>query len=178
MRWPRRRWRSALGVPLGADPAPGWRRREPVAGRLVTHRLRNGATLVDDSYNANPGSLAAAIDTLADSGGEAWLVLGDMRELGADEAALHAEAGARARGRRHRPPVRAGRAERRRRAGVRRRRQRALPSHAALADALRGAAARRRPRAGEGFARQRDGQDRDRAAAAGCRIAGETTDAA
>jgi UDP-N-acetylmuramoyl-tripeptide--D-alanyl-D-alanine ligase len=69
---------------------------EPVAGRLATRRLASGATLIDDSYNANPGSLAAAIETLAGSGAEAWLVLGDMRELGSDEAALHAEAGAQA----------------------------------------------------------------------------------
>ena len=69
---------------------------QPVAGRLVAHRLRNGAVLVDDSYNANPGSLDAAIDTLAASGANAWLVLGDMRELGGDEVALHAQAGARA----------------------------------------------------------------------------------
>lgn len=69
---------------------------EPVAGRLATRRLASGATLIDDSYNANPGSLSAAIETLAGSGAEAWLVLGDMRELGADEAALHAEAGAQA----------------------------------------------------------------------------------
>ena len=70
----------------------------PMPGR---HNVRNalaaaGAVLVDDSYNANPGSLDAAIDTLAASGDEAWLVLGDMRELGADEVALHAQAGARA----------------------------------------------------------------------------------
>ncbi len=74
---------------------------QPVAGRLISHRLRNGAVLVDDSYNANPGSLDAAIDTLAAAcasvdGANAWLVLGDMRELGADEVALHAQAGARA----------------------------------------------------------------------------------
>jgi UDP-N-acetylmuramoyl-tripeptide--D-alanyl-D-alanine ligase len=69
---------------------------EPVAGRLATRRLASGATLIDDSYNANPGSLAAAIETLAGSGAEAWLVLGDMREWGSDEAALHAEAGAQA----------------------------------------------------------------------------------
>ena len=68
-----------------------------VAGRLVTHRLANGAILIDDSYNANPGSLNAAIDTLASAGGESWLVLGDMRELGVDAEALHAEAGRRAR---------------------------------------------------------------------------------
>ena len=66
---------------------------QPVAGRLVAHALRSGAVLVDDSYNANPGSLAAAIDTLASSGDEAWLVLGDMRELGAGETVLHAQAG-------------------------------------------------------------------------------------
>jgi UDP-N-acetylmuramoyl-tripeptide--D-alanyl-D-alanine ligase len=70
---------------------------ERVAGRLVTHALRCGVAVIDDSYNANPGSLAAAIDTLAEGGGEAWLVLGDMRELGAGEVALHAEAGVRAR---------------------------------------------------------------------------------
>ena len=70
---------------------------QPVAGRQVAHRLRNGAVLVDDSYNANPGSLAAAIDALAAAPEEGWLVLGDMRELGADAEALHAQAGIRAR---------------------------------------------------------------------------------
>ncbi len=53
--------------------------------------------LVDDSYNANPGSLAAAIDALAAAPEEGWLVLGDMRELGPDAEALHAQAGIRAR---------------------------------------------------------------------------------
>ncbi len=66
---------------------------QPVAGRQVSHRLRSGAVLIDDSYNANPGSLDAAIETLASSGEEAWLVLGDMRELGADELSLHLQAG-------------------------------------------------------------------------------------
>ena len=91
---------AAMATAVGAGPAQiraGLEAVEGVAGRLAAHCLRRGATLVDDSYNANPGSLAAAIDTLADGGGEAWLVLGDMRELGADEVALHAEAGARAR---------------------------------------------------------------------------------
>src|SRR5690606_12120329 len=72
---------------------------QPVAGRLVSHRLAGGATLVDDSYNANPGSLNAAIDLLAQGSSkerEGWLVLGDMRELGEDARALHAEAGRRA----------------------------------------------------------------------------------
>ena len=50
--------------------------------------------LIDDSYNANPGSLNAAIETLAAAPGERWLVLGDMRELGVDAERLHAEVGA------------------------------------------------------------------------------------
>ncbi len=83
---------SLHAVVRGLEQAPN------VAGRLIAHRLGNGAVLVDDSYNANPGSLAAAIATLAVSAAEAnWLVLGDMRELGPGAADLHAEAGCRAR---------------------------------------------------------------------------------
>ncbi len=83
---------SLQQVGAGLDAA------QPVAGRLASHRLRSGAVLVDDSYNANPGSLDAAIEALAASasahGGDAtWLVLGDMRELGADERAMHFRAG-------------------------------------------------------------------------------------
>jgi len=87
---------ASMALAVGASVAQvraGLEAVQPVAGRLVAHALRSGAVLVDDSYNANPGSLAAAIDTLASSGDEAWLVLGDMRELGAGEAALHAQAG-------------------------------------------------------------------------------------
>ena len=90
---------AGIGHALGMDVsaiAIGLSAAQPVKGRQLTHLLHSGAVLVDDSYNANPGSLAAAIDTLASSGGEAWLVLGDMRELGADEVALHAQAGAQA----------------------------------------------------------------------------------
>jgi UDP-N-acetylmuramoyl-tripeptide--D-alanyl-D-alanine ligase len=87
----------AAGASLDAVVA-GLARAPKVGGRLVAHRLANGAVLVDDSYNANPGSLAAAIATLAASGAaQTWLVLGDMRELGPDAPALHAEAGRRAR---------------------------------------------------------------------------------
>ncbi len=87
---------AAMALAVGASleqVRAGLEAVQPVAGRLVAHALRSGAVLVDDSYNANPGSLAAAIDTLANSVNEAWLVLGDMRELGADEIALHARAG-------------------------------------------------------------------------------------
>ena len=91
---------AAIGHALGMGVtaiAAGLDAARPVQGRLLAHALPEGVTLVDDSYNANPGSVAAAIDTLAAAGGEAWLVLGDMRELGADEVALHAQAGAQAR---------------------------------------------------------------------------------
>ena len=92
----------ALGAGASFDAVvTGLEAARPVAGRLVRHVLGNGATLIDDSYNANPGSLNAAIDLLSTSTqtegqGDAWLVLGDMRELGADAQALHAEAGRRA----------------------------------------------------------------------------------
>jgi len=68
-----------------------------VAGRLRRLVAVGGWTVIDDSYNANPGSMAAAIDTLLLAGGERWLVLGDMAELGADARALHAGIGERAR---------------------------------------------------------------------------------
>ena len=87
---------AAMAIAVGASleqVRAGLEAVQPVAGRLVAHALRSGAVLVDDSYNANPGSLAAGIDTLANSGDEGWLVLGDMRELGADEVALHVQAG-------------------------------------------------------------------------------------
>ena len=91
----------ALGAGAGLDAIrAGLEAAQAVAGRMVSHRLGNGAVLIDDSYNANPGSLHAAIETLAaasaTAGDQAWLVLGDMRELGDDAEALHFEAGRRA----------------------------------------------------------------------------------
>ncbi|WP_199098727.1 UDP-N-acetylmuramoyl-tripeptide--D-alanyl-D-alanine ligase [Dyella sp. ASV21] len=85
----------ALDVPLdtiveGLEQVPG------VAGRLQFERMSGGWTLIDDSYNANPGSVGAAIDTLALASGERWLVLGDMAELGDNASALHAGIGERA----------------------------------------------------------------------------------
>ena len=83
----------ALDVPLdvirrGLETAPA------VKGRLVRHAMPGGWTLIDDSYNANPASTAAAIATLVQEPAEAWLVLGDMRELGAQARELHAQIGA------------------------------------------------------------------------------------
>jgi len=86
----------ALDVPL-ATIRHGLETAAPVSGRLIRHAMPQGWTLIDDSYNANPGSTAAAIATLASEPGEAWLVLGDMRELGADAPKLHADTGALAR---------------------------------------------------------------------------------
>jgi UDP-N-acetylmuramoyl-tripeptide--D-alanyl-D-alanine ligase len=71
-----------------------------VAGRLQFKRTQGGAWLFDDSYNANPSSVRAAIEVLAELDGSKWLVLGDMAELGDFAKSSHAEIGefARARG--------------------------------------------------------------------------------
>jgi UDP-N-acetylmuramoyl-tripeptide--D-alanyl-D-alanine ligase len=86
----------ALDVPLDTIVA-GLEHASGVAGRLRRQTMSSGWTLIDDSYNANPSSMAAAIDTLLLADGERWLVLGDMAELGADAQALHAGIGKRAR---------------------------------------------------------------------------------
>jgi UDP-N-acetylmuramoyl-tripeptide--D-alanyl-D-alanine ligase len=69
----------------------------PVTGRFTIHRLPNAITVIDDTYNANPGSLQAALEALTMADGETWLVLGDMGELGPGTLELHREAGQRAR---------------------------------------------------------------------------------
>ncbi|HKE47697.1 MAG TPA: UDP-N-acetylmuramoyl-tripeptide--D-alanyl-D-alanine ligase [Rhodanobacteraceae bacterium] len=83
----------ALDVPLATIRA-GLEAAPAVAGRLVRRKHASGAILIDDSYNANPGSFAAAIATLAAEFGETVLVMGDMAELGADAERLHAHIGA------------------------------------------------------------------------------------
>lgn len=82
----------AVGVAPGAI-ASGLNHLTPVPGRLNFDYLPSGATLIDDTYNANPGSVKAAINTLVCVTGKHILVLGDMGELGDDEASLHADVG-------------------------------------------------------------------------------------
>jgi UDP-N-acetylmuramoyl-tripeptide--D-alanyl-D-alanine ligase len=86
----------AAGCPLEAI-VRGLAAFAPVKGRSQLRRLqRDGrdVTLVDDTYNANPDSVRAAIDVLAALPGPRWLVLGDMGEVGAHGPAFHNEVGA------------------------------------------------------------------------------------
>jgi UDP-N-acetylmuramoyl-tripeptide--D-alanyl-D-alanine ligase len=64
----------------------------PVAGRMSRHIGFNDAQIIDDSYNANPGSVRAAIDVLAQKS-QGILVLGDLGELGPEAPQLHTELG-------------------------------------------------------------------------------------
>lgn len=82
----------ALDVPLDEIRA-GLETVKPVPGRLSLVRSKAGWTVIDDTYNANPASLYAALQVLANQGGEPWLVLGDMKELGTNSRKMHAELG-------------------------------------------------------------------------------------
>lgn len=83
----------AAGVGIDAI-VDGLARASAVDGRQRRIDLADGMTLIDDSYNANPASLAAAIASLGGQSAPRILVLGDMRELGVQAEALHREAGA------------------------------------------------------------------------------------
>ncbi|MDR7298151.1 UDP-N-acetylmuramoyl-tripeptide--D-alanyl-D-alanine ligase [Pelomonas aquatica] len=83
----------ASGAPLTAI-AQGLEAFRAVKGRSELKTDARGRTLVDDSYNANPDSVRAAIDVLAGMPGDGWLVLGDMGEVGNDGPAFHREVGA------------------------------------------------------------------------------------
>ncbi|PRC95208.1 UDP-N-acetylmuramoyl-tripeptide--D-alanyl-D-alanine ligase [Solimicrobium silvestre] len=66
---------------------------KPVSGRLQKKQAHNSAVVIDDTYNANPDSVRAAIDVLAQATGQKILVLGDMGEVGVDGPAYHDEIG-------------------------------------------------------------------------------------
>lgn len=82
----------ATGIELSAIKA-GLENCKPAQGRLQLHQLANGVKVIDDTYNANPFSLSAAVSTLAGFYGKKILVLGDMKELGSEEKTLHHDAG-------------------------------------------------------------------------------------
>ena len=87
---------SAIGVPLSCVVS-GLDAFRAVRGRLTVHEGTLGVRVIDDSYNANPDSVRAAIDVLVRAGGERWLVLGDMGEIGTQGPAFHREIGGYAR---------------------------------------------------------------------------------
>jgi UDP-N-acetylmuramoyl-tripeptide--D-alanyl-D-alanine ligase len=76
---------SAEHIKLGLDTFA------PVSGRLQKKAALNGAVVIDDSYNANPDSVRAAIDVLAKAAAPRVLVLGDMGEVGAQGREFHEE---------------------------------------------------------------------------------------
>ena len=86
----------ALNIPL-EKIVVGLERFRGVEGRLQRKKALHGASLIDDTYNANPDSMRAAIMVLAQARGKHILVLGDMGELGKDAANYHAEIGTEAR---------------------------------------------------------------------------------
>ena len=87
---------TGIGVSLPAIKQ-GLEKVKPVKGRLELKTGINNSRIIDDTYNANPVSLSAAIKVLNTFSGKRWLVLGDMGELGTESESLHTLAGEKAR---------------------------------------------------------------------------------
>ena len=83
----------AAGIPVDAI-VRGLEAFAPVGGRLQRKQAANGATVIDDTYNANPDSMRAAIDVLAAYPSPRILVAGDMGEVGTQGKEFHEEVGA------------------------------------------------------------------------------------
>jgi UDP-N-acetylmuramoyl-tripeptide--D-alanyl-D-alanine ligase len=91
---------AACAYAVGVSPSTigeGLTAFRPYTGRLQVKKAAGGATVIDDSYNANPDSVRAAIDVLASCPPPTALVLGDMGEVGEHGAEFHREVGAYAR---------------------------------------------------------------------------------
>ncbi|MDU2190859.1 MAG: Mur ligase family protein [Klebsiella pneumoniae] len=87
---------TSLAMAVGADLAAvkaGLAQLQAVPGRLFPIRLTESQLLLDDSYNANVGSMTAAVQVLSEMPGFRTMVVGDMAELGAESAACHREVG-------------------------------------------------------------------------------------
>jgi len=82
----------AIDAPLSAIQA-GLKTLQPVPGRLFPIRLSASKLLLDDSYNANVGSMTAAAQVLGDMPGYRVMVVGDMAELGDEAEACHRQVG-------------------------------------------------------------------------------------
>lgn len=88
---------SAVGIAAGVSLEKikeGLEAFSPVNGRMQAKAIDSNRTLIDDSYNANPDSVRAAIDALKQSGNLSWLILGDMGEVGNQGPEFHREVGA------------------------------------------------------------------------------------
>jgi UDP-N-acetylmuramoyl-tripeptide--D-alanyl-D-alanine ligase len=91
---------AACAVAIGVAPeaiGEGLSAFRPYTGRLQVKKAASGAVVIDDSYNANPDSVRAAIDILATAPAPTALVLGDMGEVGDNGPQFHREVGAYAR---------------------------------------------------------------------------------
>jgi len=82
----------ALDMPLDLIKT-GLESMKAVSGRLQIRAGSGGVRIIDDTYNANPASLAAGLAVLAGFGRRRWLVLGDMAELGEEAEAYHRDVG-------------------------------------------------------------------------------------
>lgn len=82
----------AAGIKL-ADIKTGLEHVKPAPGRMQLYALDNQVNIIHDAYNANPASLRAAVNTLAEFKHRKILILGDMKELGLEEKELHRCAG-------------------------------------------------------------------------------------
>ena len=86
---------AALALGLSLDQiAIGLGQVRPYQGRLVSHQLSHNRCVIDDTYNANPGSVKAAIAVLQECHGQRCFMLGDLGELGQQELQLHQRIGA------------------------------------------------------------------------------------